>query len=150
LCSAPNAACQQSHALSESQVQPLNEGGVESTGQAGGLQALAECFALAPEHDVLDFDQAAAPLELFDLAVDEVGGDLPDGLAGVVGSEPVAEVGGQGVEIEAEAIGGEDREGEIRLQAVMEFVDDGISQVESARAEAEDGDDFGGGVEGGP
>lgn len=32
----------------------------------------------------------------------------------------------------------------------MRFVDDGISQVECARAEAEPGDDLGGGVEGGP
>jgi hypothetical protein len=54
---------------------------------------------LAAEHDVLDFDQAAATLQLPDLAIDEVGGDLPNGLAGVCGLTPMAEMGGQRIEV---------------------------------------------------
>ena len=105
---------------------------------------------MAPEHDALDFDQTAATLILPDLAIHKVGGDLPDALAGIFGLKPMAKVGGQRVEIEPETIGREDREGEAGLQAVVQFVDDGIREVEGARAEADDGDDLGGSVESRP
>jgi hypothetical protein len=60
LDSAPGAAGQQGHAKAERQVRAFDEGGVEAAGEAGGLQALAERFTLAAEHDAFDFDQAVA------------------------------------------------------------------------------------------
>ena len=105
---------------------------------------------MAAAHDALDLDQAAATLKFPNLAVDEVGGKLPDGPACPFGLQPVTEVGGQYEETKAETVGGEDGPGKAGLLALVQFVDDGVGQVEGARAEAEDRDDLGGGLGRGP
>jgi len=88
-------------------------------------------------------------MEFLDLGVEQVGQDAPDacGLTGLL--NPLAEVRGEGVEVQFQAITTEHREVGSR-QRLTHLMDEVMGHLLSARAECEGWDKFGRRIQGNP
>lgn len=84
-------------------------------------------------------DEAPAPIDLLDLSVEQGVGDLPGTVASA--ADPLAEVGGEGILVQSQAIAGDDRH-PVRGQDRSQRMDDPMSRVLGARPQMQHGDDF--------
>jgi hypothetical protein len=93
--------------LAEGQVNPLDEGGVEPAGETESFQVGFQFLELSPLHAILDTDDTPLAIGFLDLAVEQSGSYDPLAGASARLLTPGAEMGGEGVEVEVEAITGE-------------------------------------------
>ena len=105
----PRATCQRCHAMADGQVHPFNKSGVQPPREAHSLQRDREICLCPQAHHVRDANELTPPVALFHLAVDQARGHLP--LApSTTSCEPLAKMGREGIEIQIEAVTGEERQ----------------------------------------
>jgi hypothetical protein len=100
---------------------------------------------------VRDAHQLASPVTFFHLTVDQTHCYLPSkGFAPTTPHlSPMSEMGGESIEVEIEAITGEQRQA-VSSQALSQGVDDPMGRVLRAGTQMEHGQKFGAGVDGQP
>ncbi len=73
----PTATCQRSYPMTDRQIHPFNEGGIQPSREAHSLQSDRE-ICLGPQaHHVRDANKLTPPVALFQLAVDQACRYLP-------------------------------------------------------------------------
>ena len=146
----PGTTGERSDELTEGEVEAFDEGGFDFAGEAEGKECGAIGGPLASAHDSAEELELVAGFDLDELSEEEGGVNGPDGqaFAGRRG-RPEAEVGGEGIEVEAEAIAAE-RGNATGSETGLEIVDEGVGQELSARANLKGEDDFGADFEGDP
>ena len=143
------AAGQGGEALPKRHVEAFDEGSVDGTGEAELLKCALQVFALAELHASLDMGELAAALGFDDLAAKQVERHLPFRFSRGGVREPVAEVGGESLEVEVEAITGTDRH-TARGERERDGMDERVGEVLGAGAELAGGDELGFGIKGDP
>jgi hypothetical protein len=103
---------------------------------------------IAQTHATLDASETTA-IGFLDLIIPQDEGDLPTGFTGCHIGDPLTEMGGEGIEIEVEAVTGEDGH-TAWSQNEGDRMEQGIGHELSAWAELESGEEFGGRVTGDP
>ena len=102
LGSGPGATRQRCHAMTDAQIHPLDESGIQSSREAHPLQGDREICLCPQAHHVRDPHYLAPPVAFLHLAVDQTCRHLP--LAHVSPSptscEPVSKMGREGIEIQ--------------------------------------------------
>ena len=144
----PGATSQRGYSMSDSQIHPLNESGVESSRVTQSLQGNFE-ICLCPEpHHRRDSHQLATPVAFLHLTVDQLRCHLPSEYfpPSATHLKPVSKMGGQGIEIYIETITREEREA-ARGQDPSQGVDHGMGRVLRAETEMEDGKDLRTGID---
>ena len=104
----PRATGQSRQSMTQGQIDSLHESGVERAGEPERLEPVGQAGEIAQAHATLDPSGSAAAIGLLDLAVQQVERHLPTEFAGSYIGEPLTEMGRDGVEVEVEAIAGED------------------------------------------
>ena len=98
----PGAAGQSCHAMTDSQIDSLNKGGVQSSREAHPLQGEREICLCPQAHHVRDASELTPPIAFLHLAVDQTRRHLP--LAHTPPStthlEPLAKMGCEGIEVQ--------------------------------------------------
>jgi hypothetical protein len=122
----PGAAGQCGDGLAQGQVDPLHEGGLERAAPAEVAQGAAERDSGAALHLVFDAGEPAPLIPFVQLTVQEDGIDFP--AAASTCSYPAAEVCRDGVEVEAEAVGGDHGDTGWR-QSGAQGMDEGMRRV---------------------
>jgi hypothetical protein len=145
----PGAASELGNALADGEVSALNERRIDSARQASGFEAGLVFVRGTPNVALLDLDGVMSALMLDDLRIDEIAKRQPDTFLEIDKFDPLTKVGREGVEVVPEAIRTEDGDA-AGFEAGFEFMNDGIGHILIARAEQEDGHDFGFGVKDGP
>jgi len=143
--------------MTQGKVDPLHKSGVERAGEPECLEALGEVREVAPAHAAFDpsfhsgqaLSESAAATGFLDLAIEQVEGDLPAEFARSHIGDPLTEMSGEGIEVEVEAIAGEDGE-TAWSQDERQRMDDGMRHSSSAWADQQRGDEPSDGVEGDP
>ncbi len=147
----PGTTRQSCHTMSDGQVYSLNEGGVQPSRKAHLLQGEGEICLCSQAHHRRDSHQLAPPVAFFHLAIDQARRYLP--LANMSPSlnplKPLAEMGCEGIEVQIEAITGEERQ-IARGQDVSQGVDDRMRCVLRAGAQMEHGKNLGERINGQP
>ena len=145
----PGAASELGNALANGEVGALDKGRVDSARQASSLEAGLIFVRGTPNVALLDLDGVMSALVLDDLRIEEIGERQPDRLQAIDEFDPLTEVGREGVEVVAEAIGAEDGDA-AGFEAGFEFMHNSVGHILIARTKQEDGHDFGFGVKDGP
>ena len=70
---APGAASERGEGATHGQIEAFNEGGLNATGEAEGLELGGEGVERAAEHLAIDADQTSATMDLLDLGIEQVG-----------------------------------------------------------------------------
>lgn len=146
----PGTTGERGDELTEGEVEAFDEGGFDLAGEAEGEESSAIGGALATAHESVEELEFVTGFDLDELSEEEGGVNGPSGetFAGRRG-RPEAEVGGEGIEVKAEAIAAE-RRNAAGSEAGFEIVDEGVSQELGARADLEGEDDLRAGFEGDP
>ena len=112
----PGATRQRCHPMADGQIDPLDTSGVESTRETQSLQGDFESRLCPQAHHMRDSHQLAPPVAFFHLAIYQARRYLP--LAYMPPSpnhlKPLAKMGCEGIEVQIEAITGEERQTERR------------------------------------
>jgi len=145
----PGVASEFGNALADGEVGALDKGGIDFARQASGLEAGLVFVRGTPKITLLDLYRVTSALVLDDLCIEEIGKRQPDRLQAIDEFDPLTEVGREGVEVVAEAIGAEDGDA-AGFEAGFEFMHNSVGHILIARAEQEYGHDFGFGVKDGP
>src|SRR5437588_545799 len=108
----PRASCQRCHPMSDGQWSPLDKSGVQPPREAHSLQSGREICLCSQAHHVRDASQLTPPVALFHLAVDQARCPLPPAhfLPSTTSCEPLSKMGCEGIEIQIEAVTGEERQ----------------------------------------
>ncbi len=136
----PGATRQCCHPVTDGQIDPLDESGIQPSREAQFLQGDCESSLYPQTHYVRDSHQLAPPVAFFQLAIDQARRYLP--LAYMPPSlnhlKPVSKMGREGIEVQIEAITGEERQ-TARGQDLSQGVDDRMRCVLRAWAQMEHG-----------
>jgi len=124
----PRATRQGGQGVTEGQVESLVESGVERTPAPEGFETVGQQGEIAEAHATFNTGEFAVVIDVLDLAVEQVEGDVPAGFAGSAIGVPLAEVCGESIEVEVEAVAGEDGETS-GSQDKSHRVQEGIGQV---------------------
>ncbi len=73
----PGAACERCHAMSDRQIDPFNEGGVQPSREAQSLQGVLESGPCPQAHHVCDAHELTPPVVFLYLPVDQLRCHLP-------------------------------------------------------------------------
>ena len=106
---APRASRESGDRSADGEIQPFDERGLNAPGEALGTKRLPKLIWLAKNDLVSDFSYPAPAIPFNDLGVEQLSSDDPNAAALADGLDPIPEMRGQGVEVERQAIGGEDR-----------------------------------------
>jgi hypothetical protein len=110
---------------------------------------LAEVIGFSKKNLAADVSDAVPAVAFDDLGIEQAGIDAPGAAAFIGGVYPGSEMGRQGIEVERQAIAGENRQ-TTWGQALSDVVDELMGELLGARAEGEGWDQFGAGVGGDP
>jgi len=143
--------------VTQSKVDAFDESRVECAGETERFEAVGEMGQVAQAHAAFDpsFHSGQAPSEsaaaigFLDLAVQQVERHLPTEFARSHIRDPLTEMGGDRIEVEVEAVTGEDRQ-TARSQDERDGVKQSIGHVLGAWTELECRDQLGGRVKGDP
>ena len=103
----PSLAHERGDTTADRQIHSLNEGRLNRRFEAIVSEQLAKDTARSPEHTSDREGETIALFALDQLAVEEIVGDVPVITPCSFWAKPVAEVGGDGVEVAAQTIAGE-------------------------------------------
>jgi hypothetical protein len=143
--------------VTQGKTNAFDESGVERAGKPERFEALGEVREVAQAHAAFDpsfhseqaLSESAAAIGFLDVAVKEVERHLPTEFARSPIRDPLTEMGGDRIEVEVEAVAGEDGE-TAWSQDERDGVEQGIGHRLGAWTDLEGGDEFSGGVKGHP
>ena len=98
----PGAACQSRHAMTNGQIDPLDESGVEPSREAHPLQGEREICLCPQAHHGCDPRQLAPPVAFLHLTVDQARRHLPPTCypPSLNHLKPLAKMGREGIEVQ--------------------------------------------------
>lgn len=130
LSCSPGATCQSCHPMSNGQIHPLNKSSVQPSREAQFLQSDLESSLCSKAHHVRDLYQLTPLVTFLDLAVDQTCRYLPSAGFSPLTPHflPLSKMSGQSIEIQIEAITGEERQA-ARSQELSEGVDEQMSYL---------------------
>ena len=147
----PGATRQRCHPMTDAQIHSLDKSGVQPSREAHPLQGEREICLCPKPHHVRDANQLAPLVAFFHLAVDQALRHLP--LAcfppSTTSCEPLSKMGREGIEVQIQAITGEERQ-TARGQDLSQGVDDRMRCVLRAGAKMEHGKNLREGINGQP
>src|SRR5215471_8012684 len=94
----PRTSCQRCHSVTDAQIHPLDERGVESSRETQSLQGCFEFYLCPQAHHVRDANQLALPIGFLHLAVDQLRCHLPL-TPFPTHLEPLSKMGCQGIKV---------------------------------------------------
>ena len=102
LCGGPGTSCQSCYAMTDREIHPLNESGIQLSREAHFLQAGLESGLCQEAHHVRDANQLAPPLAFFHLTVDQTIRHLPSThvASSTAKRQPLTKVGGERIEVQ--------------------------------------------------
>ena len=121
LSQGPGLAHEGSDASADGEIDALDEGGLNESGETMFFKKLIEILTFAPSHTHRGKFGSAAFVLLDQLAMQQVFRNLPMIGTSALGAEPTSKVGGYGVEVATQAIGGESGDA-IGLETQLEIV----------------------------
>ena len=151
LRSGPGPSCERCHPMTDGQIHPRNESGVESSGKTQSRPRAIE-IRLCPEpHHRRDVHQPAPLVMFLHLPVDQIHCYLPSkGFASTTPhSSPVSKMGGERIEVHIEAITRENWEA-ARRQDLSQGVNDTMRRALRARTKLKDRKNLGERINGQP
>ncbi len=131
------------------QAEAFDESGLDLARPAAGEESRLELVKRSEQGAALDADEAAPTIMFDELSVKEAGADLPIVFLATHGLNPVAEMGGECIKVQLQALAGEYRQTILR-QHFHEGMHDHMCHRWSARPNFQHGDDFAAGVDGEP
>jgi hypothetical protein len=152
--------------VTQGKINAFDESGVERAGEPERLETVGEVREVAQTHPALApsfhsgqaLSESAAAIGFLDLAVQQVERHLPTEFARRPIRDPLTEMGGDtctarrrkcGIEVEVEAVTGEDRQ-TAWSQNEYDGVEQGIGHWPGVWPDLEGRDDFSGGIKGDP
>jgi len=136
VCWSPGSAGEFGNTLTNGEIDPLYEGGIDAAAQAKGFQASGIFCGQSPNHPLFHLDQAKAPLLFDDLGIGKVCQESPEGFAIGFRCQPLAEVGGECVEIVFQAVRAKNGNA-AGFQPAFQLMYDRISHLLGPRANME-------------
>ena len=138
LSSGPGTASQRCHAMAHGQIHPFNERRVQPPRETQSLQDSFESVLCSQSHHLGDPNELAPPVTFLDLAVDQAWFHQASAHVASLTTKckPLAKVGGEGIEVQVQAITGEKRDA-VRGQDLSQRVDEPMSHGLAARADVE-------------
>src|SRR5215469_6757675 len=135
LCGGPGTSCERCHSVTDCQIYPLNESGVESSREAQSLQGGFESLLCSQAHHLGDPNQLAPSVAFFHLTVDQPTCHLPPthGAPATSLFSPYPKMRRQSIEVHIQAVTGEERKA-VESQHLSQGVDDPVRGVLRAGA----------------
>src|SRR5260370_13953040 len=125
LRSGPGATSQRGYSMADGQIDPLNKSGVQPPRETQSLQDSFESILCSQSHHLRDPNELAPPVTFLDVAVDQAWSHQPSAhvASSTTKCKPLAKVGGEGIEVQVQAITGEKRDA-VRGQDLSQRVDE--------------------------
>ena len=147
----PGPACQSGHPMTDGQIHPLNESRIHPPRKAQALQGDLESLLCSQPHHVRHPNQLAPSVAFLHLTVDQTWLHLPPAhvAASLTHLEPLTKVSCEGIEVQIQAITGEERDA-AGSQDLAQGVNDPMRRVLRAGAEIQHGQKLSAGINGQP
>ena len=144
LGSGPGSTSQRCHPMSDGQIYPLDESGVQPSRETLSLQADFEICQCPQAHHVRDMYQLASSVAFFHLTIDQARRHLPltQFPPSTMPYEPLSEMGRQRIEIQVETIAREEWEA-VRRKERSQGVDEQVRRMLCARTQMQHGHKLG-------
>ncbi len=135
--------------MSDGQIHPLNESGVQPPREAQSLEGDLESVFCPKAHHVRDAHELASRVTFFHLTIDQFRSYLPliDFPAAATHLKPVSKMGRERIEIEIEPVTRKERE-TARSQALSQGMDGSMSHMLCAGTQLEHGKKLGARING--
>jgi hypothetical protein len=135
--------------MTQGQADAFDESRVECAGETERLEAVGEVREVAQTPAAFDPSESAATIGFLDLAVQQVECHLPTEFARRHIRDLLTQMGGDGIEVEVEAVAGENRQ-TAQSQDERNGVKQSMGHGLGAWTELKRGDEFGGWIKGDP
>ena len=129
----PGATSQTGQRPANGQIEPSNKGGLDAAGEALRCERLAEGIRLTEQDVAADVGDAVPAVTLDDLGIQPARVDTPGAAAFIGGLHPGPEMGRECIDVERQAIAGENRPA-VRGQALGDIMDQLMREGLGARA----------------